>query len=332
MKIKPEQLASQVKRLHPIYLITGDDPMLVDESCDVIRAATKQQGFLEREKHQVDKSFDWSAFFESTQSLSLFAEKRVIELQLLNKPSEKGTQTLMHYLDNPNPDIIVIIGAMKLDAAGQRAKWYKAIDKSGVIVPIWPLDLSGFVTWLRKKAQSTGLTFEEDALTLIATRTEGNLLAAKQEIDKLSLMSLAQPISLKAAEDAVATTSKYSAFTLADACLEGNLIRALTIYHRLTSEGVEWHLLTWQLTKDLRTLYTLLYRAKEGIPHQQTFKQERVLFTKQPLFTKALQRLRPAKVNQLIKKCAEIDLAIKGLSDEDTALKIEQLCISMCVK
>jgi len=193
MKLAPAQLAKHLQGgLAPVYIVSGDDPLLCQEAADAIRMAARQQGFDERQVFSADASFDWGTLLQAGASMSLFAEKRLLELRLPSgKPGDKGAAALIEYCSRPAEDTLLLISLPKLDGSAQKTKWGKALVEGPhtQFIQIWPVDANQLPQWIRQRLSQAGLAASQDAVELIAARVEGNLLAAAQEIEKLKLMT-----------------------------------------------------------------------------------------------------------------------------------------------
>ena len=189
-QIRSEQLASTLKgSLAPVYFIHGDEILLVNESADQIRQAAKQQEFADREVFTSDKSFDWNTLLAASNSLSLFAQKRLLELRIpTGKPGREGAAVLCEFAEQPPEDTLLLVISGKLEPAARRSKWVKALEKSGVSIPIWPVEVNQLSGWIRQRMQIHQLSVTSGALQIMVDRVEGNLLAAQQEIEKLYLL------------------------------------------------------------------------------------------------------------------------------------------------
>ena len=173
----------------PVYFLSGDEPFQLDEAAAQIRQAAKAQGYTEREVYHVDRSFDWDLLTQSAGSMSLFAERKLIELRIPGgKPGDKGSKALVDYTQQLPEDNLLLIVSAKLDAAQTKSKWFKALDAVGATLAVWPLELQQLPAWLKKRMQLRGLQPSEDALTILAEQVEGNLLAADQELEKMLLL------------------------------------------------------------------------------------------------------------------------------------------------
>ena len=202
MKLRAEQLSQDLGRgLKPCYLVSGDEPLLAGEAADLIRKSARQQDYLERQLFHAD-STDWDAFLNESQSLSLFADRRILEVRIANgKPGDRGSKALVQYCENPAPDTLLLVISSKLDRSQQRSKWVTALEKIGAHIQIWPVDLRQMPGWLNQRLRSKGITADRDAVTVLAQRVEGNLLAAQQEIEKLALSYSGQAIDAKTMTD-----------------------------------------------------------------------------------------------------------------------------------
>jgi len=212
MPLPIDKLPGQLKQgLAPIYLISGDVPLLIQECCDAIRSSARKIGCEERIILHVEKGFDWSELTQHSQALSLFSSRRLIECHLpTGKPGDAGSKALQSYANEAGPDDILLIIAGKLDARAKTTKWFKAIDKVGVIVQVWPPEGGQFNQWIKTRMQSMGLQPSPGAVNLLAERSEGNMLACHQEIEKLALLYNNSPIDEETMLDAITDSARYS--------------------------------------------------------------------------------------------------------------------------
>ena len=314
MRIQTKQLDQELKRnLLPVYLVTGDEPLLVQEALDSIRAASKASGCDERKILDVDRKFDWASLNSEANSLSLFAERTLTELRLDKaKPGIPGGKALQYYCQNLPEDKILLISAAKLTAATLKSKWCAAIDKAGGIIQVWPISLNEMPQWIAQRARKMGLEIEQDAIALLSDRLEGNLLAAQQELEKLKLLATGNKIDADTVLESVSDSAKYDIFNLTDACLSGNTKLSVKIVSSLKVEGLEPTYALWALTKEVRTVYTLNHALQKNQPLQTVFKKHGIFQKRQPMLTQAAKRHKPATLNRLLNLCKQTDDLIKG--------------------
>ena len=332
MKLKAQQLASSLQKgLAPIYLISGDESLLVQESCDVIRSECRKQGFSEREVFHAEGQFNWDDVLLSANSLSLFSDKKLIEVRFkTSKLGKEGSEAIHQYLQSPSPDAIVLLILPKLDAASTRSKWYKSVESIGITLPIWPVERSALPRWIQQRLQEQGLKASDDAVEFLADNVEGNLLAAKQEIEKLRLLSNDDFIDLATMMSLVSNSSRYTVFNLVDKCLSGNPQAAIRTLQGLKGEGIEITLILWSLSREIRTLHRIQFAIQQGLPASQVMRNERIFESRQRLFQQALTRLPLRKLETLLRRARSIDQSIKGIKTESPWMQIEQLALHMC--
>ena len=311
MNVRPDQLAGILQReLHPVYLISGDEPLQVMEACDRVRAACREQGHTEREVFDVDASFDWHRFRDESNSLSLFSSRRILELRLPSaKPGREGGQALKDYAQNLAEDTVLLISAGKLDGAQKKAAWFKALDRVGVSVQCWPIGPDRLPAWINQRFNSRGVQVSRAVVDYVCQRVEGNLLAAAQEIDKLALLVGPGAIDLDSVREAVADSSRYSVFELADNALAGERSRVIRILHGLHAEGIEPVLVTWALARDIRLLATVSPKRDSA---DYALKQAGVWQNRLPLFRACLARHTTERFHRMLQRCANIDAITKG--------------------
>lgn len=318
MKLNATQLQRQLAEgLAPVYVISGDDPLLCGENADLVRRACRAAGSEERVVFHIDRSFDWSQVREANSSLSLFAQQRLIELRIPDgKPGDEGAKVLLAWLDNPPPDTTLLVNLPRLDGSTLRTKWAKRLleHQHSRFLQIWPLDAQQFPEWIRSRLAAVGLHATPDALELLSNRTEGNLLAAVQEIEKLRLFSSNGQVELATVEQAVADSARFDVFKLGDAMLQGNAQHALRILQGLRGEGTEAPVVLWMLGRELRLLYDVAHRMQRGISQSQAFAAQRppVMEKRKPLLNRALQRHSVSHWARLLKEAQRADEQIKG--------------------
>lgn len=321
-----KQLSTQVA---PIYLIEGSEPLLVEECSDAVHAALKKQGFTERCAMTIDTHFNLGDLLHLTQNFSLFAEKKRIQLNCAEKMPTEFTAWLTEYCQHvaDYPDLCLIIKVAKLGAPEKKAKWLAALEKVGVWVTLYDVALQDFARWLDARLFQAQLKLTPDGRAALIEQTEGNLLAAAQSIKKLSLLGSTKVLTLEDLEPLLSEDARYDLFDLSRHVLLGDLKRALRILDHLqhTAEPV---LVLWVLSKELKTLLTL--HTKKGKVNQAELYRSLQIWDKRIKEVEAgLRRLSAPLLATLLAYCADIDLACKGLKNEDPWEMFKILIVKM---
>jgi DNA polymerase-3 subunit delta len=256
LKLTPDAISTHDDLLR-VYLISGDEPLLAGEAADAVRARARAQGFTERDVHFLEKGSDWDDVRASAGNMSLFGSRRLVEIRMPSgKPGTAGAAALVALLEMNDPDTIFLILTPRLDRDAQSSSWVKAVDTHGAWVQVWPIDADRLATWLRGRARRLGLDVTSDGLELLAERTEGNLLAAHQELEKLRLIASSDRITTDTIVESVADSARFDVFQLGESVLAGDADRALRMLAGLRAEGVEATLVLWALTKAMRDLWS----------------------------------------------------------------------------
>ena len=331
MKVNYSDLQTHLaQRLAPIYIIAGDEPLQLGEACDAVRASAKQQGFTERHVLHVERGFDWDSFLAISNSLSLFADRQLIELRMPGgKPGDKGAKALLEYAQNPSPDSVLILVAGKLDKQTQRSKWFSQLEKVGVFVAVWPVETRQLAGWIQQRVRSKGMKLTPVAVQLIVDRVEGNMLAAAQEIDKLYLLCGATEIDEQAVLDAVSDSARYDVYNLVDVALSGDVKRVTRMIDGLQAEGVEPVLLTWALAREIRAMYAMATKINQGSRPEQVVAQSGVWSKRKALVTAGLKRHSAASWREMLQHANRIDRIIKGLSAGNMWDELLQLALGI---
>ncbi len=327
MKISGDNLASSLARqLQTIYLVSGDEPLLVNEAADAIRAAARSQGFAERELHVVERGFDWQGLLADSRAMSLFAQRKIVEIRMANAaPGEQGADAIVELAGQPASDTLVLIVTAKLDGRTQNSRWVSAVEKRGVLVQIWPIDLPRLPAWIRERLGRHKLQADAAAAALLAERVEGNLLAAHQEIEKLALLLPPGPITAETVFDAVADSARFDVLQLGEAAMRGQTARALRILDGLRGEDVEPTLVLWAVNKDLQWIARARGLMRRGQSAESAMNTLYVWRPRQAAMAQALGRMSGHKLRNLLLDAERVDRAIKGVVKADPWLELERL-------
>jgi DNA polymerase-3 subunit delta len=330
MQLRSEQLSQQLeRRLAPIYFLTGDEPLQMAEAADLVRRVAKQQGYTEREVLDQGPGFDWAQLRNAAENMSLFGEQRILDLRLQSpKVGKDGAKALIEYAEHPPSDTLLLISAPKLERSQLANKWVKTLERTGVLVQIWPIEAQRLLAWIDQRMRRVGLLPETGVREMLLERVEGNLLAAAQEIDKLSLLQGPGVVTPEQLAAAVADSARFDVFNLVDILLSGDLSRGLRVLDRLKGEGVAEAVVLWALSREVRNLAMLAFQIEQGDGIEQVLSAKRVWEKRKPLVRKGLQR--PARHWQgLLLECARVDLAIKGRDSIDPWLLLQDVARGM---
>ncbi|WP_349431709.1 DNA polymerase III subunit delta [Methylomarinum sp. Ch1-1] len=332
MRLKLEQLSSALqKSLAPIYLLCGEEPLQIGEAADEIRTFARQAGYSVREVLSVEGNFDWQQLSDEADSLSIFAEKKIIDLRLpTGKPGTDGAKALLAYCERLPADTLLLISCGRLASAAQKSRWFQAIDKAGAVIQVWPLQGPDLVQWLQRRGQKKGMQIVPEALKLLASRIEGNLLAAAQEIEKLYILHGAKPISRQDVEDLVADSARFDVFKLQDSLLAARSNRGVKILNGLKAEGVAEPVVLWALSREARTLLTLKKDLTKGGRKDSVLAKHHIWDKRKSLVSAALTRLTEADLEDILLLCAKADQQIKGQRRGNSWETLYAICLRFC--
>ena len=322
MKTNSKDLRELVhKELNPVYLFFAEESIQLTSLIDLVLLAAKDCNFDEKTTYVVSKDMDWSFLDSNNENLDLFGSKKIIEIKLLGSgPGNKGSKALKEYSLNPDPNKLLIVSAEGLDKKSQSSAWAKSLEENGIMIVESPISLNAMPNWIQSRANDSNLQIENDAAQLLAEKTEGNLLAATQEIIKLTLLYPNIEIGLKEMETSISNASKYGIFDLSNAFVSGNKNRTFQIIESLKSEGMQPTLILWALTKEINNLYKVMEdNSTKNIWGPRHYLES---------LTKRVNQLTKRKIKQSLLEIAEIDASIKGLSSKNPWQAIRDLAIT----
>ena len=331
MQLRFEELAGHLQRnLAPMYLVSGDEPLLVQECGDRVREAARKRDYAERQVLTVEPGFDWNGLFRETQSMSLFSQRRVLELRMpAGKPGEVGAKILGELAAQPPADVLMLITTGKLERQQRGAKWVQALTEAGVHVTVYPVEASQLPAWVNRRMKERGLVPAPGVVELLAHHMEGNLLACAQEIDKLALLGDAGEVRPDDIEKALCDNARFNVFGLADHCLSGDSVAVVRILRSLRAEGVEPVLILWALSRELRELLSLARDIAAGQPAARVFEAHRIWPRRRPLVQKALGRQGADQWATLLVRAARVDRILKGRQRGDPWHELECLALEI---
>ncbi|MDN0083834.1 DNA polymerase III subunit delta [Crenobacter sp. SG2305] len=329
--LSPEALPGALEReLAPLYLIHGDEALLALEAADAIRAAARAAGYLEREVLTVEGSFDWSRLRDAMSSVSLFASLKLLEIRIPNgKPGTDGGEALTRLAEAPPADTVTLIVLPKLEKAQLSGKWFTALAAKAQVIEAKPVTRQALPAWIAGRMKRQRQSLSNEALAFFVDRVEGNLLAARQEVDKLALLYPAGELSLDEVRAAVANVARFDVFGLSEAWLAGDAPRLSRMLDGLEAEGEAPVLVLWALAEDVRTLLKLRQGLKDGRQLRDLARELRLWGARQNLAEPALRRVGPRRLMQALSDCALVDRQIKGVDPGEAWTTLRRLALEL---
>ncbi len=329
MRIKPDQLAATLQKgLAPIYFISGDEPLQLGEMADAVRREAKKAGYENREILEVDSKFSWHELTESAGSLSIFADKKIIDLRMpTGSPGTDGSKALISYCGHLPEDTLLLMTSAKLASASLKARWFTALDKVACVIQVWPLEGQDLFRWLEQRMQKRGLQAETEGIRILASRIEGNLLAAAQEIEKLYVLYGSGHLGNQQIFDVVADSSRFDVFKLMDSVLAAKISRVLKILSGLKGEGIAAPVVLWALTREARSLIKVKLALAQGQNKAIVFKDNQIWDKRQQLVSDTLNRLDDSGLYGVLALSATADRQIKGQQPGDPWETLRDICL-----
>jgi DNA polymerase III subunit delta len=334
VQLRPQDLGAHLAgTLRPLYVVHGDEPLASIETADAIRAAARKAGCEEREVFIVEQHFRWDAFIAANANLGLFGSRKLIDVRIPSgKPGAEGAAALERHARNLDADNVTLICLPRVDRAIQSSAWFAALAEHGVTIAVAPLERAALPGWIAERLSRNGQRATRATLAFLGERCEGNLLAARQEIDKLALLLPAGPLAHADVERAVANVARYDIQELSEAWLNGDAGRTLRIVEGLRSEGEPVTLVVWQLGEDLHALATVHEAVGRGQALASAMRNVRVWGRRQPALERAARRIGNDEVEPLVAALARLDALAKGLGHGDAWEAIVGISLALCGK
>jgi len=329
MKLYAERLPDQLARqIAPVYLIAGPERLVVEEAADEIRKACRAQHIDERIRLTADGRFNWVELGQSTETGSLFARRRLVELRLpTGKPGAEGGKTIRQWIDDQHEDVLLIIcDQWKSDQ--ERAAWVKAVEKTGVYVPAWSIKPAQLPRWIDQRLRSRGLQAQNDVCSFLSERLEGNLLAAAQEVDRLALLFPNSRLELDAVREAVADSARFDTFRLAELVMLGQPGAALRCIRGLREADSSEPGAMWALGRELEIALDVARRSRHESP-QRVFAEHHVWKSRQSSIETCIRRNGQRRLEAAITRLSRLDLLSKGQMEGTFWMELERLCAAL---
>jgi DNA polymerase-3 subunit delta len=315
MQLRVDALEGHLsKAIAPLYVISSDEHLLALEAADKIRRAARANGYSERDVLTVERSFKWGELLAANQEMSLFGDKKLIELRIpTGKPGKDGGAALQAYAKALSPDNLTLITLPKLDWQTAKAAWVSSLQQAAVYIEIPTIERAALPGWIGTRLAAQGQSADRQGLDFIADRVEGNLLAAHQEIQKLGLLHEPGKLTFEQIHDAVLNVARYDVFKLSEAMLVGDPARLVRMLEGLKGEGEALPLVLWAVAEEIRTLLKLKSGMAQGRPLGVLLKEARIWGPKERMMEPALRRITLATLEKALQDAAQVDKMIKGL-------------------
>lgn len=334
MRISTEQLQHHLGReLKPLYTVFGNETLLALEAMDRIRARARSEGYSERAVLTADAGFKWSELAFAGSAQSLFATRKLLELRVpTGKPGPTGSEALQRYCEGPPPDTVTLVCLPGLDWRAQKAGWFEALDRAGVVIEAKAVNRKALPDWLAGRLGAQKQETDRETLEFIAERVEGNLLAAHQEVQKLALLFPAGNISFEQAREAVTDVARYDVFNIGEALLEGDVLHLARMLDGLRGEGVAPPLVLWAVAEEIRAIGRVLEGLGSGRTPPHLWREARVWGNAhQQLMQRHCRRFTRDQVEAALLHAARADRMVKGLIRGDVWDELLQLTLRFAI-
>ena len=334
MNIKPEQLQNSLSnQLASTYFAFGAEILLVEQSLSMIKGIARENGFKERFRFDIDGNFSWDSIISLISSPSLFAEKRIIECRFTTgKIGVKGSKALNEILETLPDDILLIISSGKLEMAQQKSKWFKTLDKKGIIIQHWEVQSNQLVGWITRNMSQLGLDSNIEVANAIAYCTEGNLLASMQEIQKLKIAYPDGKINLREYLNQIDQQSQYSVFGMIDSALQGDTDKVNKVFNSLVDDSTPPVILVSSLYREIKNLVNMSIELKTNQTIESILNNHRVWQKRKPLISNALKKHSYQKLQKLLLRLGRIDRSLKGMDNLDVYDELQNIAIALSGK
>lgn len=331
MRLTTEQLPRELARgMRPLYTVYGPETLLALEAEDRIRAAARAAGYVEREVLTAEPGFRWSDLRLAGQNLSLFGSRRLVELRIPSgKPGTEGATAIEAYVRDLPPETVTLIALPEMDWRAVKAAWFAALEAAGVLVAANPVPRAELPRWLAGRLASQGQSADDATLRFIADRVEGNLLAARQEVEKLALLCPPGALAFAEVEQAVLDVARYDPFALGEALFAGDLAFLARMLRGLEGEGVAAPMALWAVAEEVRTVARVAAALAAGESEPAALKAAKVWGPRQARVARAARRVSLAELEDALMAAAEIDLIVKGLQRGDAWRELGRLALSL---
>lgn len=331
MKLNAAQLETHLtKQLAAVYIISGDELLLKQDAIKLIRKAATSAGFSERLRITPEAGYDWEELHTLLHSNSLFASKRLVELDFRDiSPNKVASKILQEYGEHTSTDNILLIDIGKLDDKISRSAWYKSLEKAGVMIAIWPIPREQLPQWIMNRAKKFKVQINHDAANLLTDYVEGNLTAAAQTIEKIYLLQPQTPVDAELIQSMLTDESRFTVFDFIESVVTRDKTRTLHILDSLKEEGTEPVLILWGITRELRMLADLAQQMKQGMSIDSLFQKHRIFSRRQPAIRQFLSRTTAEDCWQLLNHATDIDKIIKGAAPGNTWEALQLFCLRL---
>lgn len=333
MRIKLEQLTQHLhKQTAPLYTLFGNEPLLIMEAADLIRAHARQQGYTERALFTVDQHFDWADLLNAGNNLSLFGDRKIMDIRIPSgKPGKEGGKAIETYCGALPPDTLTLITLPRIDKQGQAAKWFKVLETASILIPVYAVEREQLPGWIGQRLARQQQKADAATLQFLADQVEGNLLAAHQEIQKLALLYPSGNLTFDQIKDVVLNVARYDVFQLSDAMISADATRYTRILTGLQGEGAVPLVILATLAEQIRQLIFIRKGLDHGQPPAQLLQAARIWGDRQKTVLTAARRINPQSLIRGLSSAAKIDRIIKGVAQGDIWEELLQLGLRFAI-
>ncbi|MBK9253858.1 MAG: DNA polymerase III subunit delta [Saprospiraceae bacterium] len=218
----------QQKKYKNIYFLYGEEPYYIDKLADFIDATVLTES--EKAFNQIvvyGKDADFKTIVDECRQYPMMAERRLVILK--EGQNMTSINELQNYLEKPS-DLSMLVICYKYKKPDKRTKFYKAIEKNGVLFESKPIYDNQVAPWIGSYLKAKGFSIDPGAADMMAEYVGKDLHRLSNELDKICVgRDKKSAIDIKCIKDEIGISKDYSIFDLQSALSEKNFAKSTRI-------------------------------------------------------------------------------------------------------
>lgn len=330
----------QQREIAPVYVLHGQETFLRDLAARTIvdlAFGKESPRDFNQDEFSLSMPESLSSALAAAEQLPMMSERRVITIRDVRVAATSQRDTLKEdfepalaaYLANPSPTSVVIFVADELNGNRKVTKLFKQYAS---MTEFAPLSYDGLINWTREKIKEAGCQIDESSLRHLASLVGSDLRVMTNEIAKLATAAIPENvIDVDLIDQLVTQTRELSNFDVTDHLVAGRTKQALSALQKILDDGAEPLALLGLISYNFRRLLAAKEMMAGGADRAEVARVAKLRYSDQETFMAAARRADRDVLLQVIRRLADVDLAIKssigGGGPAGSRMQIEMLVL-----